>query len=95
MTEEQLKQAIAAWCKGSRYWACLTEDAPRVDLQGQPVGKVTAQQAAYARRQASRRPGGKPRPAKKPAAPQAAAAPSADAQPAAEQAAATQAAETP
>ncbi|MCW0209911.1 MAG: ProQ/FINO family protein [Achromobacter sp.] len=95
MTEEQLKQAIAAWCKGSRYWACLTEDAPRVDLQGQPVGKVTAQQAAYARRQASRRPGDKPRPAKKPAAPQAAAAPSVEAQPAVEQTAATQAAETP
>lgn len=70
MTEEQLKLAIAAWCKGSRYWACLTEDAPRVDLQGQPVGKVTGQQAAYARRQASRRPGAKARPAKKAAAPQ-------------------------
>lgn len=61
MTQEQLKLAIAEWCKGSRYWACLTEDAPRIDLQGQPVGKVTAQQAAYARRQASRRPAGKPR----------------------------------
>ncbi|MGY6270007.1 ProQ/FinO family protein [Achromobacter denitrificans] len=78
MTEEQLKQAIAAWCKGSRYWACLTEDAPRVDLQGQPVGKVTGPQAAYARRQASRRPAGKARPAKKTEAPQAAATSQAD-----------------
>jgi ProP effector len=92
MTEDQLKQAIAEWCKGSRYWACLTEDAPRVDLQGQPVGKVTAQQAAYARRQASRRPGAKARPAKKAAAPQAAAPQATPAQPAAPEAAAPQAA---
>ncbi|MCY1519258.1 RNA chaperone ProQ [compost metagenome] len=95
MTEEQLKQAIAEWCKGSRYWTCLAEDAPRVDLQGQPVGKVTAQQAAYARRQASRRPGGKPRPSKKPAAAQPSAAPTPAAQPSETQPAASQTAETP
>ena len=49
------KQAIATWCQGSRYWSCMVEDAPRLDLQGQVAGKVTAEQAVYARRQASRR----------------------------------------
>ena len=68
MTEEQLKQAIATWCKGSRYWSSMVADATRVDLQGEPAGTVTAEQAAYARRQASRRPAGKARPAKKAAA---------------------------
>ena len=33
----------------------MVEDAPRLDLQGQVAGKVTAEQAVYARRQASRR----------------------------------------
>jgi len=69
MTEEQLKQAIATWCKGSRYWSSMVADATRVDLQGEPAGTVTAEQASYARRQASRRPAGKARPAKKAAAP--------------------------
>lgn len=55
ITAEQLKQAIATWCQGSRYWSCMVEDAPRLDLQGQVAGKVTAEQAVYARRQASRR----------------------------------------
>ncbi|HEY9274975.1 ProQ/FinO family protein, partial [Achromobacter sp.] len=55
MTDEQLKQAIATWCKGSRYWSSMVADATRVDLQGEPAGTVTAEQAAYARRQASRR----------------------------------------
>ncbi|MFY3582043.1 ProQ/FinO family protein [Achromobacter insolitus] len=74
MTQEQLKQAIATWCKGTRYWSSMVADATRVDLQGQPAGTVTAEQAAYARRQASRRPAGKARPAKKAAAPEAASA---------------------
>ncbi|MGB3433896.1 ProQ/FinO family protein [Achromobacter sp.] len=69
MTEEQLKQAIATWCKGSRYWSSMVADATRVDLQGEPAGTVTAEQASYARRQASRRPAGKARPAKKAATP--------------------------
>ncbi|WP_454731355.1 MULTISPECIES: ProQ/FinO family protein [Cupriavidus] len=55
LTREQLQQAIAAWCQGSRYWACLVEGAARVDLQGNPVGSVSADQAARARRQGARR----------------------------------------
>ncbi|MBV5614700.1 ProQ activator of osmoprotectant transporter prop [Pseudomonas aeruginosa] len=51
---EQLKLGIAAWCQGNRYWACMTANAPRFDLNGQVVGSVTASQALYARRQAKR-----------------------------------------
>jgi ProP effector len=51
---EQLKLGIAAWCRGGRYWSAMTENAPRLDLQGQPVGVVTAGQALHARQQARR-----------------------------------------
>lgn len=51
---EQLKQGITAWCRGNRYWACLTVDSPRVDLSGQAVGSVTASQALHAKQQAKR-----------------------------------------
>lgn len=54
---EQLKQGIASWCRGSRYWACMTENAPRVDLSGQAVGSVTASQALHAKQQAKRQSG--------------------------------------
>ncbi|WP_338861668.1 ProQ/FinO family protein (plasmid) [Mycetohabitans rhizoxinica] len=55
LTEAQIKDAIATWCQGSRYWNCLVEHAARVDLQGNPVGEVSAPQAARARWLASRR----------------------------------------
>ncbi len=32
---EQLKQGLATWCRGSRYWASMTENAQRLDLSGQ------------------------------------------------------------
>ncbi|MGP0170646.1 ProQ/FinO family protein [Pseudomonas sp. NCHU5208] len=54
ITTEQLKLGIAAWCRGGRYWAAMTENAPRLDLQGQPVGVVTAPQALHAKQQARR-----------------------------------------
>ncbi|VXC89236.1 RNA chaperone ProQ [Pseudomonas sp. 8Z] len=54
ITLEQLKLGIAAWCRGGRYWAAMTENAPRLDLQGQPVGVVTAPQAQHAKQQARR-----------------------------------------
>ena len=54
ITAEQLKAGIAAWCRGGRYWAAMTENAPRLDLQGQPVGVVTAAQALHAKQQARR-----------------------------------------
>jgi len=51
---DQLKLGIAAWCQGSRYWASMKENAPRLDLNGQAVGVVTAPQALHAARQARR-----------------------------------------
>lgn len=51
---EQLKLGIAAWCRGGRYWSAMTENAPRLDLQGQPAGVVTAPQALHAKQQARR-----------------------------------------
>ncbi|UCZ84914.1 ProQ/FinO family protein [Pseudomonas sp. L5B5] len=57
LTSEQLKLGIATWCKGSRYWACMVQDAPRLDLNGQAVGTVTVSQALHARQQVSRQRG--------------------------------------
>ncbi|WP_419721847.1 ProQ/FINO family protein [Pseudomonas syringae] len=37
-----LKLGISIWCQGTRYWKSIVENAPRVDLNGQPVGVVTA-----------------------------------------------------
>lgn len=54
VSSEQLKQGIATWCRGSRYWASMTENAPRLDLSGQAAGMVTAAQALYAKQQAKR-----------------------------------------
>jgi ProP effector len=51
---DQLKLGLATWCRGSRYWASMTENAPRLDLNGQAVGTVTAAQALHAKRQAKR-----------------------------------------
>jgi len=57
VTSEQLKLGIATWCRGSRYWACMTESAPRLDLIGQPVGIVKAAQSLHAKHQATRQRG--------------------------------------
>lgn len=54
ITSEQLKQGLATWCRGGRYWASMTENAPRLDLNGQAVGVVTAAQALHAKQQVKR-----------------------------------------
>jgi len=54
ITSEQLKLGISTWCRGNRYWASMVENAPRLDLNGQAVGTVTAAQALHAKQQASR-----------------------------------------
>lgn len=54
VTREQLKQGLATWCRGSRYWSSMTENAARLDLNGQAVGTVTAAQALHAKQQAKR-----------------------------------------
>ncbi|SIT50362.1 Activator of osmoprotectant transporter ProP [Paraburkholderia piptadeniae] len=60
LTEQEIRDAVSTWCRGSRYWASLTEGAPRVDLTGTETGKVTASDSAFARR----RSGGRTKPAK-------------------------------
>lgn len=57
LTREQLKLGISTWCRGTRYWASMVENAPRLDLSGEPAGVVTATQAMHAKRQASRKRG--------------------------------------
>lgn len=54
LEESEITQAIATWCQGARYWACMTENAARVDLTGAPSGVVTAPEANRARHQARR-----------------------------------------
>lgn len=57
LTPEQLKLGISTWCRGTRYWASMVENALRLDLSGQPAGVVTATQAMHAKQQASRQRG--------------------------------------
>ena len=59
LTEQEVRDAVSTWCRGSRYWASLTEGASRVDLNGAETGKVTASESAFARR----RSGGRNKPA--------------------------------
>jgi ProP effector len=61
LTEQEVRDAVSTWCRGSRYWASLTEGAPRVDLNGAQTGTVTAADSAFARRRA----GGRTKPAVK------------------------------
>ncbi|KAI3591209.1 Activator of osmoprotectant transporter ProP [Cupriavidus sp. U2] len=71
LSEAELREAIRTWCRGARYWTCLTQGAPRLDLAGQPAGEVTEADAARGRQLRSARP--KQKPAQpKPAAQQAA-----------------------
>lgn len=48
LSEEQIKEAVSTWCKGSRYWAAMVKDAPRLALDGTPDGTVTAGEASHA-----------------------------------------------
>lgn len=57
LTREQLKLGISTWCRGTRYWVSMVENAQRLDLNGEPAGVVTATQATYAKQQASRQRG--------------------------------------
>ncbi|MCF5167427.1 ProQ activator of osmoprotectant transporter prop [Pseudomonas congelans] len=54
ITLEQLKLGISTWCRGARYWTCMVENAPRLDLSGQTVGIVTTFHAVHAKQQAAR-----------------------------------------
>ncbi|WP_309297523.1 ProQ/FinO family protein [Caballeronia novacaledonica] len=56
LSERELKDAIKIWCRGTRYWNCLVEGAPRVDLSGNPTGEVTPADAGRARQLQAGRP---------------------------------------
>jgi ProP effector len=43
-----LESAMAAYCNRPPYLRALTEGAPRVDLDGNPAGTVTASEATHA-----------------------------------------------
>lgn len=66
LSEAEIREAVSTWCRGSRYWACLTDGAARVDLAGEPAGTVTSRDAAFARNQAKGGPGGRRKPHGKP-----------------------------
>lgn len=49
LNEAALRDAIKVWCWGSRYWACVADNAMRVDLNGEDAGQVLPAEAARAR----------------------------------------------
>lgn len=55
LNADEIKLAVKTWCDGRRYWDCMVEAAARVDLNGEPAGAVTANEAQHAKRMASRR----------------------------------------
>lgn len=55
LSADEIKQAVKTWCDGRRYWDSMVEHAARVDLNGEPAGAVTANEAQHAKRMASRR----------------------------------------
>jgi ProP effector len=50
LTNQELRDAIKIWCRGSRYWTCLAEGAARVDLAGNEAGRVSPEDGARARK---------------------------------------------
>lgn len=48
LTEDEIKLAVATWCKGTRYWNVMLKDAPRLALDGTPDGVVTEAESAHA-----------------------------------------------
>ena len=50
LSETELRDAIKLWCRGSRYWTALVNDAIRVDLSGAEAGRVSPEDAARAQK---------------------------------------------
>ena len=50
ISKKDLRDAIKTWCWGNRYWACIIEDAIRVDLEGNETGRVTKENQLQARK---------------------------------------------
>ncbi|MGO4328045.1 ProQ/FinO family protein [Cupriavidus sp. 2TAF22] len=55
LAEPALLDALRTWCRGTRYWTCLAEGAPRVDLSGQEAGQVSQADAKWAQQLQARR----------------------------------------
>ncbi|MDR5806402.1 ProQ/FinO family protein [Caballeronia sp. LZ001] len=47
LSERDVRNGIKLWCRGQRYWTCLTEGSVRVDLTGAKAGIVSAAEAGY------------------------------------------------
>jgi len=48
LNEKELRSAIKVWCRGNRYWTCLVQGAPRINLAGGAAGEVSAADAERA-----------------------------------------------
>lgn len=48
VSKNKIKRALATYVRSYQYLKSFVEGADRVDLQGKPAGKVTADEAAYA-----------------------------------------------
>ncbi len=55
LEEAAITEAVKTWCRGTRYWASIVEGAPRIDLEGNTAGEVSARDAAQARSLEARR----------------------------------------
>ncbi|WP_084286460.1 ProQ/FINO family protein [Halomonas halodenitrificans] len=58
--EKLVRRALACYVNLPRYLKAMRKDAERIDLDGQPAGKVDAQAADYAHRKLDRLQSGKP-----------------------------------
>ena len=49
LAARRLTAALNDYTKGAKYWTALVEGAVRIDLDGNPAGEVSADEAAHAR----------------------------------------------
>ena len=47
LSERDARNGVKLWCRGQRYWTCLTEGSERVDLTGAITGVVSVTEAEY------------------------------------------------
>jgi sRNA-binding protein len=50
MSRHQIKRLLKKYTQSPEYWSTLTAGAPRIDLEGNPVGAVTAADEEHAKR---------------------------------------------
>jgi ProP effector len=51
VAKNKIKRALASYVRAPQYFRSMTEGAPRVNLQGEPSGEVTAEEAEHAKEQ--------------------------------------------